>query len=212
MISSRPFCVSRNTNKLLQQFLCKSAKNFMLIIGSAPVKFFYFIFLLKTKESASLAWLFLHTGRWPACIESVFYWICGSRIFSLETLPYGKRTTWHRGRRGYNEKNTQNSNGDCKHSQKQLLGTAVLRRKPRISFYARRETRGKITKKAWFLHVPVLQCLTNPSDMLFKSGRQSQLPQCSREQAIFTRNKILLLQRCRRRRVKKSRVKKPVST
>ena len=60
----------------------------MLIIGSAPVNFFYFIFLLKTKESASLAWLFLHTGRWPACIESVFYWICGSRIFSLETLPY----------------------------------------------------------------------------------------------------------------------------
>ena len=59
----------------------------MLIIGSAPVNFFYFIFLLKTKESASLAWLFLHTGRWPACIESVFYWICGSRIFSLETLP-----------------------------------------------------------------------------------------------------------------------------
>ena len=58
----------------------------MLIIGSAPVNFFYFIFLLKTKESASLAWLFLHTGRWPACIESVFYWICGSRIFSLETL------------------------------------------------------------------------------------------------------------------------------
>ena len=46
----------------------------------------HFIFLLKTKESASLAWLFLHTGRWPACIESVFYWICGSRIFSLETL------------------------------------------------------------------------------------------------------------------------------
>ena len=58
----------------------------MLIIGSASVNFFYFIFLLKTKESASLAWLFLHTGRWPACIESVFYWICGSRIFSLETL------------------------------------------------------------------------------------------------------------------------------
>ena len=58
----------------------------MLIIGSAPVNFFYFIFLLKTKESASLAWLFLHTGRWPACIESVFYWICGRRIFSLETL------------------------------------------------------------------------------------------------------------------------------
>ena len=58
----------------------------MLIIGSAPVNFFSFIFLLKTKESASLAWLFLHTGRWPACIESVFYWICGSRIFSLETL------------------------------------------------------------------------------------------------------------------------------
>ena len=58
----------------------------MLIIGSAPVNFFYFIFLLKTKESASLAWLFLHTGRWPACIELVFYWICGSRIFSLETL------------------------------------------------------------------------------------------------------------------------------
>ena len=57
-----------------------------MIIGSAPVNFFYFIFLLKTKESASLAWLFLHTGRWPACIESVFYWICGSRIFSLETL------------------------------------------------------------------------------------------------------------------------------
>ena len=27
-----------------------------------------------------------NTGRWPACIESVFYWICGSRIFSLETL------------------------------------------------------------------------------------------------------------------------------
>ena len=51
-----------------------------------PVNFFYFIFLLKTKESASLAWLFLHTGRWPACIESVFYWICGSRIFSVETL------------------------------------------------------------------------------------------------------------------------------
>ena len=50
--------------------------NVMLIIGSAPVNFFYFIFLLKTKESASLAWLFLHTGRWPACIESVFYWIC----------------------------------------------------------------------------------------------------------------------------------------
>ena len=62
---------SRNTNKLLQQFLCTSAKNFMLIIGSAPVNFFYFIFLLKTKESASLAWLFLHTGRWPPCIESV---------------------------------------------------------------------------------------------------------------------------------------------
>ena len=58
----------------------------MLIIGSAPVNLFYFIFLLKTKESASLAWSFLHTGRWPACIESVFYWICGSRIFSLETL------------------------------------------------------------------------------------------------------------------------------
>ena len=60
----------------------------MLIIGSAPANFFYFIFLLKTKESASLAWLFLHTGRWPACIESVFYWICGSRIFSLETLNF----------------------------------------------------------------------------------------------------------------------------
>ena len=45
-----------------------------------------FYFLLKTKESASLAWLFLHTGRWHACIESVFYWICGSQIFSLETL------------------------------------------------------------------------------------------------------------------------------
>ena len=86
ILCSRPSCVSRNTNKLLQQFLCTSAKNFMLIIGSAPVNFFYFIFLLKTKESASLAWLFLHTGRWPACIESVFYWICGSRIFSLETL------------------------------------------------------------------------------------------------------------------------------
>ena len=86
ILCSRPSCVSRNTNKLLQQFLCTSAKNFMLIIGSAPVKFFYFIFLLKTKESASLAWLFLHTGRWPVCIESVFYWICGSRIFSLETL------------------------------------------------------------------------------------------------------------------------------
>ena len=78
ILCSRPSCVSRNTNKLLQQFLCTSAKNFMLIIGSAPVNFFYFIFLLKTKESASLAWLFLHTGRWPACIESVFYWICGS--------------------------------------------------------------------------------------------------------------------------------------
>ena len=86
ILCSRPSCVSRNTNKLLQQFLCTSAKNFMLIIGSAPVNFFYFIFLLKTKESASLAWLFLHTSRWPACIESVFYWICGSRIFSLETL------------------------------------------------------------------------------------------------------------------------------
>ena len=86
ILCSRPSCVSRNTNKLLQQFLCTSAKNFMLIIGSAPVNFFYFIFLLKTKESASLAWLFLHTGRWPACIESVFYWICGSQIFSLETL------------------------------------------------------------------------------------------------------------------------------
>ena len=86
ILCSRPSCVSRNTNKLLQQFLCTSAKKFMLIIGSAPVNFFYFIFLLKTKESASLAWLFLHTGRWPACIESVFYWICGSRIFSLETL------------------------------------------------------------------------------------------------------------------------------
>ena len=85
-VQQLPSCVSRNTNKLLQQFLCTSAKNFMLIIGSAPVNFFYFIFLLKTKESASLAWLFLHTGRWPACIESVFYWICGSRIFSLETL------------------------------------------------------------------------------------------------------------------------------
>ena len=83
ILCSRPSCVSRNTNKLL---LCTSAKNFMLIIGSAPVNFFYFIFLLKTKESASLAWLFLHTGRWPACIESVFYWICGSRIFLLETL------------------------------------------------------------------------------------------------------------------------------
>ena len=57
----------------------------MLIIGSAPGNFYY---LLKTKESASLAWLFLHTGRWPACIESVFYWICGSRIFSLETLSH----------------------------------------------------------------------------------------------------------------------------
>ena len=89
ILCSRPFCVSRNTNKLLQQFLCTSAKYFMLIIGSAPVNLFYFIFLLKTKESASLAWLFLHTGRWPACIESVFYWICGSRIFSLETLPIG---------------------------------------------------------------------------------------------------------------------------
>ena len=86
ILCSRPSCVSRNTNKLLQQFLCTSAKNFMLIIGSAPVNLFYLIFLLKTKESASLAWLFLHTGRWPACIESVFYWICGSRIFSLETL------------------------------------------------------------------------------------------------------------------------------
>ena len=83
ILCSRPSCVSRNTNK---QFLCTSAKKFMLIIGSAPVNLFYFIFLLKTKESASLAWLFLHTGRWPACIESVFYWICGSRIFSLETL------------------------------------------------------------------------------------------------------------------------------
>ena len=86
ILCSRPSCVSRNTNKLLQQFLCTSAKNFILIIGSAPVNFFYFIFLLKTKESASLAWLFLHTGQWPACIESVFYWICGNRIFSLETL------------------------------------------------------------------------------------------------------------------------------
>ena len=87
ILCSRLSCVSRNTNKLLQQFLCTSAKSFMLIIiGSAPVNFFYLIFLLKTKESASLAWLFLHTGRWPACIESVFYWICGSRIFSLETL------------------------------------------------------------------------------------------------------------------------------
>ena len=66
--------------------LCTSANIFMLIIGSAPVNLFYFIFLPKTKESASLAGLFLHTGRWPACIESVFYWICGSRIFSLETL------------------------------------------------------------------------------------------------------------------------------
>ena len=83
VLCSRPSCVSRNANKLLQQFLCTSAKNFILIIGSAPVNFF---FLLKTKESASLAWLFLHTGRWPACIESVFYWICGSRTFSLETL------------------------------------------------------------------------------------------------------------------------------
>ena len=91
ILCSRPSCVSRNTNKLLQQFLCTSAKNFMLIIGSAPVKFFYFIFLLKTKESASLAWLFLHTGRWPACIESVFYWICGSRTFSLETLLHCSR-------------------------------------------------------------------------------------------------------------------------
>ena len=93
ILCSRPSCVSRNTNKLLQQFLCTSAKNFMLIIGSAPVNLFYFILLLKTKESASLAWLFLHTGRWPACIESVFYWICGSWIFSLETL-YKERRLW----------------------------------------------------------------------------------------------------------------------
>ena len=64
----------------------------MLIIGSVPVNLFYFIFLLKTKESASLAWLFLHTGRWHACIESVFYWICGSRIFSLETLNQAEST------------------------------------------------------------------------------------------------------------------------
>ena len=95
ILCSRPSCVSRNTNKLLQQFLCTSAKNFMLIIGSAPVNFFYFIFLLKTKESASLAWLFLHTGRWPACIESVFYWICGSRIFSLETLPIARLASYY---------------------------------------------------------------------------------------------------------------------
>ena len=97
ILCSRPSCVSRNTNKLLQQFLCTSAKNFMLIIGSAPVNFFYFIFLLKTKESASLAWLFLHTGRWPACIESVFYWICGSRIFSLETLQVSSSIFWEVG-------------------------------------------------------------------------------------------------------------------
>ena len=63
----------------------------MLIIGSAPVKFFYFIFLLKTKESASLAWLFLHTGRWPDALN-VFYWICGSyepeRVHIITALHY----------------------------------------------------------------------------------------------------------------------------
>ena len=31
--------------------------------------------------SVSLAWLLLQIGRGPACIESVFYWICGSQVF-----------------------------------------------------------------------------------------------------------------------------------
>ena len=35
-----------------------------------------------------------------------------------------------------------------------------------------------------------------------KSGRQTQLPQCSREQAAYSRNKILLLVRRKRGRVK----------
>ena len=78
ILCSRPSCVSRNTNKLLQQFLCTSAKNFMLIIGSAPVNFFYFIFLLKTKESlltyrlysmACIARLVVFTYRSMACMH-----------------------------------------------------------------------------------------------------------------------------------------------
>ena len=44
------------------------------------------LFTAKNERVSIARLVVLHTGRWPACIESVFYWICGSRIFSLETL------------------------------------------------------------------------------------------------------------------------------
>ena len=66
ILCSRPSCVSRNTNKLLQQFLCTSAKNFMLIIGSAPVNLFYFS---AKNERVSIARLVVFTNRSMACMH-----------------------------------------------------------------------------------------------------------------------------------------------
>ena len=66
ILCSRPSCVSRNTNKFLQQFLCTSAKNFMLIIGSAPVNLFYFS---AKNERVSIARLVVFTYRSMACMH-----------------------------------------------------------------------------------------------------------------------------------------------